>query len=137
MLYALAASFMPVSGSVATLFVIGASAGVSPPSSRPPASPFMPPPPLTRTQELVLPTLAGHLFDSSGPQSFPIFILCCAVANMCLFEPLLFYGRRALQLTAPGGGGEGVAGSDSESEGRRGGSFMPMDEVRAGQQITC
>ena len=78
----------------------------------------------------MLPTLAGHLFDSSGPQSFPILILCCAVANVCLFKPLLFYGRRALQLTAHGGGGVGGAGSESESEGR---SFIAMEEeVREG-----
>jgi hypothetical protein len=92
-LYALAASFMLVSGSAANLFVIGASAGVSPPSSH-----------------------------------------SCAIANLCLFEPLLFYGGHALQLTAPGGGGEGGRGlkvSDS-ARGGGGGSFVPMEEVREG-----
>jgi hypothetical protein len=84
-LYTLAGSFMPVSGRVATVFVIGASAGVIHPLHRAAAARHIP---LTHLQELVFPTMAGYLMDSSGPQSFPLLIFCCTLVNLCLFKPV-------------------------------------------------
>ena len=77
---------------------------------------------LTRLQELIVPTAAGYLMHSSGARSFPIIILCCTLANLCLYKPVLVYGERvrlALAKAASSGG-------DAEGEMQ---SMMATQEV--------
>ncbi len=82
-----------------------------------------PPPPLHRHQELIFPTLAGYLIDSSGPQSFPILIFCCAVVNLCLFKPALVYGRRVQHALVHCG--EGSADAEDATQ-----SMIVKDDVQ-------
>jgi hypothetical protein len=58
---------------------------------------------LTVVQELLLPTLAGYLIDCSGPRSFTVLILGCALINLILFKLVLVYGQRVQQLVDIGG----------------------------------
>jgi hypothetical protein len=63
-------------------------------------------------QELVFPTAAGYLIDSSGAHSFTALVFCCTLANLCLFKPVLLYGKRVQQTLV----NEGANNSGAEGE---------------------
>ncbi len=44
-----------------------------------------------------MPTAAGYLIDSCGAQAFVALVFGCTFANLCLFKPVLLYGRRVQQ----------------------------------------
>ena len=59
----------------------------------------------------MFPTAAGYLIDSSGAQSFTALVFCCTLANLCLFKPVLLYGKRAQQtLVKQGANNSGAEG---------------------------
>jgi FHS family Na+ dependent glucose MFS transporter 1 len=104
-LYTLVGSYTTASGRVATVLVMGASAGVCDvlscfSSGLRLSGIFVS---LTVVQELLLPTLAGYLIDCSGPRSFTVLILGCALINLILFKLVLVYGQRVQQLVDIGG----------------------------------
>ena len=67
----LAESFMPISGKVASVFIIGASMG-----------------------ELSLPALVGNVIESHGPQSFPWAIVVFSVISLGMLQAVLVAGQR-------------------------------------------
>jgi FHS family Na+ dependent glucose MFS transporter 1 len=67
----LAESFTPISGKVASVFIIGASTG-----------------------ELSLPALVGNLIESNGPETFPWAIVVFSVVSLGMLPAVLVVGHR-------------------------------------------
>ena len=63
-------------------------------------------------QELLVPTAAGYLIDSSGAQAFAALLFACTLTNLCMFKPVLLYGARAQQALVK----QGASNGDGEQE---------------------
>jgi MFS family permease len=104
----LAESFMPISGKVATVFVVGASLG-----------------------ELALPAVVGHAFVNMGAVSFAWAILLFSVVSVAVFVIVLRAGaivtpnKKALSEQKPV-----VEGSEEEAQA----GMLELDMLKAGQQ---
>ena len=104
----LAESFMPISGKVATVFVVGASLG-----------------------ELALPAAVGHVFVNMGAVSFAWAIVLFSVVSVAVYVLVLQAGAivtpsmKALSEQKPV-----VEGSEEEAQA----GMLELDMLKTGQQ---
>ena len=104
----LAESFMPISGKVATVFVVGASLG-----------------------ELALPAAVGHMFVNIGAISFAWAILLFSLVSVAIFILVL----KAGDIVAPAmkaSSEQKVVIENSEEEAQAG--MLELDMLKAPQQ---
>jgi hypothetical protein len=104
----LAESFIPISGKIATIFVVGASLG-----------------------ELALPAAVGHMFVVVGPVSFAWAILAFSIISVLVYMMLLRAGGiAALSVKACAQQQHVTEGSEEEAQA----GMLELDALKASQQ---